>query len=129
MRSRWLVGLALLVPWTAADADPLPPLESLSATLDRPLFSRGRRPPAGIHQARKVEALPASAPHLSVAGIAVAAGGRVALIQVEGVKDLLSVQPGGEVAGWTVADIQPGRIRLERAGEAFEAELREVKRR
>lgn len=109
----------------------LPPLDSFSTTIERPLFTQGRRPSALPAVPRKEGArgpIPAQAPKLTVAGIAIAGGRKIALVQMDGARDLLPLPVGGEVAGWTVAEILPDRVRLRRGAEAFEQELRELKR-
>lgn len=99
----------------------LPAIEAFAETLERPLFSRGRRGGA-VRAARTV-----AGPRLSLAGIAIDGGRRIALVQVDGTKDLVVLAEGGQVQGWTVAQVLPSRIRLTRGAEAFEADLRDAK--
>jgi hypothetical protein len=111
---------APVVPVEPPAAVPLPAVEAFAETLERPLFSRGRRGTA-------VRLVQQAGPRLSLAGIAINGGRRIALVEVEGIKDLVSLVEGGQVQGWTVAQVLPGRIRLTRGAEAFEADLRPVK--
>lgn len=112
---------APIVPAEPPASAGLPAVEAFTETLERPLFSRGRR--GGAARAARTVA----GPRLSLAGIAIDGGRRIALVQVEGTKNLVVLAEGGQVQGWTVAQVLPSRIRLTRGTEAFEAELREVK--
>lgn len=105
----------------------MPPLSAYHATLERPLFVRGRRPPkATAPDPVQAEApLPASAPTLTVAGIVIAGERRFAWIHLKGAPEALGLSEGNQVAGWKVTSIHDHSVRFEKGGLAFEAQLRD----
>jgi hypothetical protein len=92
-------------------------LERLSATVDRPLFSPSRRPPAQpAARTPQLPAPPAPPPDLVLSGI-VMDGERVrAIVQVGAEKKILRAQIGDDIGGWTVTQIEGRRLILSLAG-------------
>lgn len=85
----------------------LPPLASLAAVIERPLFAANRRPLA--HAA----AAPAADPKtFSLAGITIAGGERAAFVRHAGSPAIQRLTEGQEIDGWTVRAIAADRITL-----------------
>ena len=98
---------------------PVPALEALDSTVARPLFSPTRRLPAAPEPVPEMEP-PAPAepgpPTFSLRGIAMAAGGPIALIELaEGGSIRLRV--GEEHDGWAVRAIDARTVTLEAGAE------------
>ena len=99
--------------------EPVPALETLDSTVQRPLFSPTRRAPAAPEPGVAVEE-PApsgpSPPTFSLRGIARAASGPIALLELaEGGSIRLRV--GEERDGWTVGTIDARTVTLEAGDE------------
>lgn len=117
---------------TPPPADPppdweLPPLSAFRATIERPLFVRGRRQPETVitPKGTKPSSPPASAPALSVTGIVIAGERRFAWVHIKGTPEAQALTEGGRVAGWVVSAIHDDIVRFEKDGLAFEAKLRD----
>jgi general secretion pathway protein N len=100
------------------------PLDSLSDTRNRPLFSQSRRPPAPAPPDRpamaRVEHAPPQQPTLSPPGVAlygivVGAQGARAFIATGAAERIIGVRPGDDVSGWMVSAITERRLVLSRA--------------
>lgn len=99
------------------------PLDRLSDTRNRPLFSQGRRPPAPPPpdrpaMARVEHASPQptlSPPGVALYGIVVGAQGARAFIATGAAERIIGVRPGDDVSGWTVSAITERRLVLSRA--------------
>jgi general secretion pathway protein N len=98
------------------------PLDKLSATRNRPLFSPSRRAPALSVQpdrptvARVEHAQPAPPPPgIALFGIVVGAQGARAFITAQPADRIVGVRPGDDVSGWTVTAITERRLVLSRA--------------
>lgn len=129
---------ALLLCWSAAtlgaDAPPaapessatLPnplaaqPLEHLSATVDRPLFSPSRRqpapPPPPLAKAPEPPAPPPPPPDLVLSGIVMDGEGARAVVRVGAEKKNIRAQIGDDIGGWMVSQIEGRRLVLSRDG-------------
>jgi len=107
----------------------LPALAALKETVERPLFTVSRRPPAAPTEAPQPvkAAAPVKRLALSLRGILISAGEeRAALLQLPTHKALQWVREGEQIEGWQVDKIEPDRIIL-RAGDATESfELKET---
>jgi hypothetical protein len=86
------------------------PLESLSSTRERPLFSPSRRPPA-----QAIVAPPPPAPVVSVApeqlrlslvGTVIGGNDHIGVFLDEATKNVVRLQVGQGVAGWILRDVQ-----------------------
>jgi len=99
------------------------PLDRLSDTRNRPLFSRSRRPPAPSAPAAvaaRVERAPQPLPLLpppgvTLFGIVVGPQGARAYIATGAVDRIIGVRPGDDVSGWTITAITQSNLVLSRA--------------
>lgn len=107
-------------PSAAADrtpVPPLPPLESFTATVGRPLFSPARQaaalplPPVAEAPAPLVEPMPVE-PALSLQGIIVAGPRRLALLGRSGGGEIATLAEGDTLDGWIVERIEGNRVTL-----------------
>lgn len=91
------------------------PLDLLSATLDRPLFSPSRRPPPApptIVQAPAPAALPSSPPTVVLLGVVMDGETARAVVRAGADKRLLRAQMGDDIDGWKVAQIDGRKVVL-----------------
>ena len=120
-------GIALRLPNEPDFA--MPPLETFSETLARPLFMATRRPPEP--QPEPVEEEPERAPAkpkpvpVTLSGIVVSPTERQALLGSQRSKELIWVTEGQVIDGWTVRSILPDRVILHRRGVTAELELKD----
>jgi hypothetical protein len=90
-------------------------LERLSATVDRPLFSPSRRPPASTASpvAMVPEPLaPPAPPDLVLSGIVMDGERALAVVRIGAEKKILHAQLGDNIGGWTVSQIEGRRLVL-----------------
>ncbi len=119
--------VALLLPAgagpRAGDADPLGVADAM---LQRPLFSPTRRPPpppaAPLPPLAPAPAAPAM-PDLALSGIIAGGGSGIALLRRAVDPAPVRVRLGGEVDGWTVAEIRPRAVVLRRDARSVTVEL------
>jgi hypothetical protein len=97
------------------------PLDSLSDTRNRPLFSQSRRPPAPPDRPAMARVEHASSPQpalsppgVALYGIVVGAQGARAFIATGAAERIIGVRPGDDVAGWMVTAITERRLVLSR---------------
>jgi len=84
------------------------PLDEFAATRDRPLFTRGRRPPAAaiaVPVAATPPPPPPPPPKLALFGILVDAAGSSAVVRGAPSDKAIHVRVGDEIEGWKVARI------------------------
>jgi len=117
--------LALLVflatPAAMAEDFALPSLETFRATVERPLFTPGRRAP---HAAPPTaEPVMASAVWRLVGFIVDGSGRGVALMRGEEAGQVVRVRPGEAIGGWTVERIAAGEVTLVRDEERLSVPL------
>jgi general secretion pathway protein N len=102
------------------------PLNRLSDTRNRPLFSPSRRPPVPpappatavrVERAPEPLALP-SPPGLALFGIVVGAQGARAFIATGAANRIIAVRTGDDVSGWTVTAITQRDLVLSRAEQS-----------
>lgn len=97
------------------------PLDRLSDTRKRPVFSRSRRPPAPpapAAVAARVEPQPLPLlppPGVALFGIVVGPQGPRAYIAAGATDRIIGVRPGDDVSGWTVTSITRSNLVLSRA--------------
>jgi general secretion pathway protein N len=98
------------------------PLDRLSDTRDRPVFSPSRRPraPPAPAAAARVERAPKplplpSPPAVALFGIVVGPEGARAYIATGAAERIIGVRAGDDVSGWTVTAITQGNLVLSRA--------------
>lgn len=107
-------------PAATAPANPLAAqsLEQLSTTIDRPLFSPSRRPPAPtpapapIVQAAEPPAPPPPPPNLVLFGVVMDGEGARAVVRAGADKKLVRAQIGDEIEGWKVSQIEGRKVVL-----------------
>lgn len=106
----------------------LPPLEALSATVERPLFRPSRRPAetAAAPDAALAEPTPALERFegYELSGVVIAGEERVMLLRDARSARVLRVREGERVAGWSVERILPDRVVLRSADATDEVVLR-----
>jgi hypothetical protein len=96
---------------SAADGGSLPPLAAFSTTVERPLFSRNRRPPppGEAAGAELAQGTATEMPFL-LSGVLIAGPRRVALLQTRASPKTLRVEEGETVEGWKVVTIRPQAV-------------------
>ncbi|MGC2776753.1 MAG: hypothetical protein WA418_14090 [Bradyrhizobium sp.] len=101
------------------------PLEQLSATRERPIFSPSRRPPAAdagppaIAAAPVVqEPTPPERPQLSLVGTVVNGDNGLAVFLDQGSKMPLRIRTGADYQGWTLRQVEARSVTLQK-GEDF----------
>jgi hypothetical protein len=88
-------------------------VERLSATVDRPLFSPGRRPPPRpVAQAPEPTAPPPPPPDLVLSGIVMDGESARAVVRVGAEKKVVRAQIGDDIGGWTVSQIEGRKLVL-----------------
>ena len=109
-------GAAPDAPTDSALLNPLAawPLDRLSTTRERPLFAPTRRPPPPPPAlvAQQVKAPPAPPPTLVLLGIVTEADGARAMVRTQASEKVIRARVGDDIAGWTVAQIEPRRVIL-----------------
>jgi type II secretory pathway component PulC len=82
-------------------------LELLSATVDHPLFSPGRRPPPEpvAQVSEPIAAPPAPPPNLVLSGIVLDGQKARAVVRLGADRRIMSAQIGDNIEGWTVSQI------------------------
>lgn len=126
------------LPVTASIAEPapdlptqpafsMPPLESFSQIIDRPLFSVSRRPEEAVEVAPKAAQQGRAQAHgFIVKGIIIAENTRVALILRKGAKSMMQIAEGQVIDGWTVATILPDRVVFRRGNVSNEVKIEDL---
>lgn len=119
LRSIALAGEPAVPPAASSDAalaNPIAsrPLESLSATRDRPLFAPSRRPPPApaASVVRAVEATPIPPPSVVLLGIVTEADEARAMVRTDASGKVVRARLGDEIGGWKVTQIEPRRLVL-----------------
>jgi hypothetical protein len=82
------------------------PLDALSATRDRPLFSPGRRPPAPPPVAVVPQAPPPPPPSVTLFGVIMDGNEARAIVQAGAAKQVRRVRIGDDIDGWKVTQIE-----------------------
>jgi general secretion pathway protein N len=118
-----VTGAAL--PAQAQTSDQLPPIESFSETVERPLFLPDRRPPA-IEETQE-EAQDVESGLFTLVGIIVSPTQRIALVKVRGSQTVLQLSEGQQANGWTVLQIRPEEVIFESNDKTETIELIDIK--
>ncbi len=95
------------------------PIEDFGETLDRPLFSKIRRPPPPEPDAPAPEPEKAQKVKVRLAGVVISPRERVALVQEPRAREITRLRVGQEIEGWVLEEILADRIIL-RFGELRE---------
>ncbi|MBV8664370.1 MAG: general secretion pathway protein GspN [Hyphomicrobiales bacterium] len=131
----WAGDGALLAPaalQAEADGNPLwaLPLEKLSATRDRPLFSASRRPPPPVVASAPPRPAPVAAkpaapatPPFKLLGAIVGVEARIALLKDRATGAVLRVHEGDEQSGWRALSVAARSIVLGRGGDTATLQL------
>jgi general secretion pathway protein N len=96
------------------------PLEQLSATRDRPIFSLSRRPPPAVEPAAAVASPPMQAaqqperPQLSLIGTILSGGGGLAIFVDQATKAPLRIRIGADYQGWMLRQIEAKSVTLQK---------------
>jgi type II secretory pathway component PulC len=97
------------------------PIEKFSAIVERPIFSADRRPASKMAGSEKQAQRPRS--KLTLYGIAISAGERIALVGAERGTGLIRVKRGDALSGWVVVDIERTRLLLRQGSRDEQLEL------
>jgi hypothetical protein len=109
-----------LIPQPQAGAVPanplaMQPLDGLSATRDRPLFSSTRRPPPPVALAPE-PALPPPPPNVAFLGVVMDGSEAIAVVRARPSGEFTRVQIGDDVGGWKVSQIAGRQLVLSLEG-------------
>jgi hypothetical protein len=101
-------------PQSAAAVSPLAaqPLEQLSATRDRPLFSPMRRPPVPPPIVAPAPPPPPPPPDITLLGVVMDGEDARAVIRTGSIAKVARVRIGDDVGGWKVGQIEAQRLVL-----------------
>jgi hypothetical protein len=99
-----------------------PPLTTLTESVERPLFSAGRRPLAP-DQPAAAAATPIKKGEFVLVGVSIRTDRRDALLRRNSTGTLAWVGEGDKLEGWTVKTVQPDRVTLEQGSEREELDL------
>lgn len=102
------------------------PLDAITATRERPIFTQSRRPPPLAMAQPMAENAPAavlSAPPFSLIGTLVGDREKIALVLDNGSQTVLRLPIGGSASGWSVADVAARSVTLTRGPERVTLEL------
>ena len=117
-------ALAGAGPAAARAAEP----DGFAAMVDRPLFSPTRRPPPAPIAMPAVAAAPPAPPapampDVALSGVIAGGGGGVALLRRPQDAAPIRLRLGGQVDGWTLAEIRPRAVVLRRDDRAVTVDL------
>lgn len=114
VRAQPMVSQTALLHATAAEVLPaplapsreaMPEKETFAVIVERPLFSPSRQRPSAQPSGATAPSL-----DLSLFGVVISAGQRIALVELGADGAPLPVKQGDEISGWKVARIEPDRI-------------------
>jgi hypothetical protein len=108
---------------------PLPPLASLTQTVQRPLFASSRRPapaaPAVVQEpAPRPDSQPAPPPALELSAVVIEDGRRLALFNTATGRGALRALQGEAVEGWELTEVRADGVTLTRDGQRHDIALR-----
>jgi hypothetical protein len=104
----------------------LPPLEDLTETIERPMFSQSRRPaetatdPLGPAVTTDLD--------FELVGIVIWQGQRIALVRSSAESRIIRVEVGGNVAGWVAVGIEPESVLFRNGKMDREVRLKYINR-
>lgn len=102
------------------------PLDSITAMRERPLFTKGRRPPPLAEAPRSADnalTIAPVAPPFSLIGTVVGGDERIAVMRENGSQTVLRLPLGASAQGWHVAEVAPRSVRLTRGPQSVILEL------
>lgn len=103
----------------------LPPIESFSETVERPLFLPDRRPPAIEETQEGADDVESGL--FTLVGIIVSPTQRIALVKVRGSQTVLQLSEGQQANGWTVLQIRPEEVIFESNDKTETIELIDIR--
>lgn len=106
----------------AGDDFTLPPLSEFSAIVERPLFTRDRRPAPPSETATTAAGQDGQAP-FQLSGVMIAGSRRVALLQSRSSPKTVRVEEGETIEGWKVVTIRPQVVTLKSGTNSEELRL------
>jgi general secretion pathway protein N len=109
--ARMTAAALILLPAPGHAGDP-PRLDALTATLQRPLFSPNRRPPAPAAKAKVVDT-PPRAPDLILNAVVIGSELSVAWLKRDKGAKPVAITMGGDIDGWVVTEISPQQVVLD----------------
>lgn len=106
-------------PLPAEPSFDMPPPETFSEIVSRPLFSSSRRPPSPTPEA--IQSAPVASRQIDfvLVGVIITPDKRTALVQRASIGDVIRVTEGQELEGWLVEAIKPDRV-VFRSGDLVE---------
>lgn len=117
----------------STDDNPVASLDDYAAIIERPLFSEDRRPyePEVAEAAPDRPAGPVNTPvtkreEYSLSAVIISGDKRIALIETRNGKKIHRLREGEDLDGWTLTEVQPARVSLNKGGEVKDLELRVV---
>ncbi len=128
VRAAGLLTAAMVVaalPAAAQTLFELPPIESFSETIERPLFLPDRRPPTIEETPEADEDIESGL--FTLIGIIVSPTQRIALVKVRGSQTVLQLSEGQQANGWTVLQIRPEEVIFESNDKTETIELIDIK--
>ncbi len=102
----------------------LPELESLSDTVERPLFRPDRRPAPAGQAAAPTTATSATPPRKILTGVVIVADEPVALLRGDDPSQTQRARVGDRVDGWEVVSIEPETLVLSQGSDTYRLVLR-----
>jgi hypothetical protein len=118
-------------PKRASGIPELPPIEDLEATVERPLFTRTRRPPQAPEPAAVTEAAPVAVPSeespADLTGIVNGPGLTYAILTNKTTKETVHLRQGETIENWSIREIGPRYVVLARGPGSLRLELFEEK--
>jgi general secretion pathway protein N len=118
---------AAIEPLTSSPLEPMPPEEDYASVIERPLFLPDRRPPPPEPESPE-DSGPEEASDLSnvdLNAVMITPGLISAWVRIPTARDLVKLRIGDDFEGWTVSNIEPDRLVLERQGKVDELILRD----
>jgi general secretion pathway protein N len=94
------------------------PMQSLTATRERPIFSPSRRPPPPVSlaapQQQPAQKNEPDRPLLTLIGTVAEGGDGIAVFRDESTKNILRMQTGESHLGWTLSTVSPREVTMAR---------------
>ena len=122
-------GAGEVDPDPLARLSPPEPRDTYAAVIERPLFRPERKPPdPDENEPEQPEPEPETATTLDgmdLSAVVITGGVTSAWVKPPGSGDLIRLRLGDDLEGWSVKEIQPDRLVLERQGERDELPLRD----
>ena len=112
-------------PKLAAEDFALGDPQAFDVISQRPLFAEGRRPPEDVPQEVVAPEQKEGLKGLNLSTVLITPRESVAWVKDAKSSELIRLEPGKKIRGWTVQAVQPDRLLLASGTETSELELRE----